>query len=66
MTEVTRRNKGTGGVYTIIGDTLEEVMECANTVKGEIDPWAMPSITLFNVANSKGQYVAEITYYGLD
>jgi hypothetical protein len=66
MTEVTRRNKGTGGVYTIIGDTLEEVSECAKQVKGEIDPWASPSITLFKVANSKGQYVAEITYYGLD
>lgn len=60
---VTRRNKGTGGIYTIIGDTLEEVAECANEVKGEIDPWASPSVTHY-MAHDK--YVAEVKYYGLD
>jgi hypothetical protein len=60
---VSRRNQGSGGVYTIVGDTLEEVAECASEVKGEIDPWASPSVTHYE---AQGKYVAEVKYYGLD
>lgn len=60
---VTRRNQGTGGVYTIVGDTLEEVAECATELKGEIDPYRSPSVMHY-VAQDK--YVAEVKYYGLD
>lgn len=60
---VSRRNQGTGGVYTIVGDTLEEVAECASEIKGEIDMMASPSVTHY-MAHDK--YVAEVKYWGLD
>lgn len=61
---ISHRNQGSGGVYTITGDTLEEVEACASEKVSDIDRYRSPMITHYVAQGEK--YVAEIKYYGLD
>jgi len=60
---VTRFNRGSGGVYIILGDNFDEVSEKATEVKSELDPWSSPSISFLT---REAPYRAEVKYYGMD
>ena len=59
----TRFNRGSGGVYIILGDTLDEVTEKATEIKNELDPWSSPSVEFIT---RTAPYRAEVKYYGMD
>lgn len=60
---VTRFNRGSGGVYIILGDSFDEVSEKATELKSELDPWSSPHIDFIT---KTAPYRAEVIYYGLD
>jgi hypothetical protein len=60
---VTRFNRGSGGVYIILGDNFDEVSEKATELKNELDPWSSPCVDFIT---RTAPYRAEVKYYTLD
>lgn len=63
--KTTRHNRGSGGVHLIAGFDIEKVLLKAKEIKDSIDPYQSPMIHGPN-KNSQGEWVCEVTYYGLD
>lgn len=64
-TKTTRYNRGTGGTYLIAGFDTVEVLKKAKEIKESIDSYQSPMIH-GPYKNNQGEWVAEVTYYGLD
>lgn len=67
MINKTRRNQGSGGVYTITAtafDNMEDFEDLIKETYESIDKWASPSI-MRNIGLD-GNLKVEIKYYGLD
>jgi hypothetical protein len=59
-------SNGRGGSVVIIGDNENEVRERAKQERQEIDFMRSPSFDGIVKKMSSGEYVAKVTYWGLD
>ena len=64
MIQSQHMKSGTGGIWTISGDSHDEVLEKITELKASIDYMRSPYCA--GVYEQNGLFTAELRYYGLD